>query len=120
MTALPDVNVLIALLWESHLHHRAARRWFRDLDGHWATCSITQLGFVRVSSNPKALPEAIAVQEARAALASLCQHSGHNFLIDDVEFATSRAVPHARLVGHRQVTDAHLVEIGRASCRERV
>ena len=39
MTALLDVNVLIALVWPNHVHHEAARAWFtrRRKDG-WATC----------------------------------------------------------------------------------
>ena len=50
--ALLDVNVLVALTWPNHVHHRSARSWF---DGHhrrgWATTPITESGFVRVSSN---------------------------------------------------------------------
>ena len=59
--ALLDVNALVALAWDSHVHHVAIRSWFaaRAADG-WATCPITESGFVRVSSNPKVLPNAIA------------------------------------------------------------
>jgi toxin-antitoxin system PIN domain toxin len=111
LSALPDVNVLIALVWESHLHHALAREWFAALTEPWLTCSITQTGFVRVSSNTKVLPEAISVQEARAVVASLSAHPQHEFLVDDVEFANDPGVYHERLVGHRQVTDAHLVAL---------
>ena len=46
--ALLDVNALIALAWDSHIHHVAMREWFaaNAADG-WATCSITEGGFVR-------------------------------------------------------------------------
>jgi uncharacterized protein len=51
---LLDVNVLVALTWPTHIHHLAARSWFDATGGAgWATCPVTQLGFVRVSSNPK-------------------------------------------------------------------
>ena len=30
VTALLDVNVLIALAWPNHVHHAAARAWFED------------------------------------------------------------------------------------------
>lgn len=114
MTVLPDVNVLVALIWESHLHHAAAREWFFGLDGEpWATCSVTQTGFVRVSSNPKVLVEAISVREAVATLASLVAHRGHRLLTDGAGFVDNPLVPHESLVGHQQVTDAHLISIAR-------
>lgn len=114
MIELPDVNVLIALVWESHVHHGAARRWFGcDRRGLWGTCAITQTGFIRVSANPKILSEAIAVQQAVAALAGLIGHVDHRFLTDTAGFVDNPRVPHARLVGHRQVTDGHLISIAR-------
>ena len=39
MTALLDVNVLIALAWPNHVHHVAARAWFEEhREEGWATC----------------------------------------------------------------------------------
>lgn len=54
MTAiLLDTNVLLALAWPNHQHHGTAQRWFkREAPRGWATCALTQLGFVRLSSNP--------------------------------------------------------------------
>ena len=47
MIALLDVNVLVALAWLNHVHHRAARVWFRSQrDLGWATCPTTQNGFI--------------------------------------------------------------------------
>ena len=49
---LLDVNVLVALAWPNHVHHVAARAWFNDVgQKRFATCPVTQSGFVRVSSN---------------------------------------------------------------------
>ena len=110
--ALPDVNVLVALLWEAHLHHAAARRWFASID-EFATCSTTQTGFVRVSANPAVFRDAITVREAVAALAVVTARPTHRFLTDDVGFVDYAGVPHDRLVGYRQVTDAHLVGLAR-------
>ncbi len=115
MILLPDVNVLVALMWESHLHHAAARHWFAGLDGDVvATCSVTQTGFVRVSSNPGVLKDAITVREATAILSALVNRSDHRYLPDDRGYIDNPLVPHDRLVGHRQVTDAHLIAIARA------
>lgn len=113
MIGLLDVNVLVAALWEHHLHHRSARSWLGDSRNEFATCSVTQTGFVRVSSNPRAVAAPLAVTEACSVLAALCGHPRHRFLVDDVSFVESALVPHDRLVGHRQVTDAHIVAVAR-------
>ena len=43
--ALLDVNVLIALFDETHVHHEAAHDWFADnRAAGWATCAITRTG----------------------------------------------------------------------------
>ena len=43
MRALPDVNVLIALLERDHEHHGVASRWLEDNMAHgWATCAISK------------------------------------------------------------------------------
>lgn len=108
---LLDVNVLVALAWDSHVHHVAARRWFDEVGRRgWATCAVTEMGFVRVSSNPKVLPHAVPVTVARQVLGSLRAVGRHSFLTDDM----SEVDPDAPVVhGHRQVTDAHLVALAR-------
>lgn len=50
---LLDTNTLLALAWPNHVQHHAAREWFgRESRRGWGTCSVTQLGFVRISSHP--------------------------------------------------------------------
>lgn len=119
MIELADVNVLVALIWERHLHHAAARRWFAELvdrpGGRLATCAATQIGFVRVSSNPVVLDDAVSVREATAVLSALVEHPAHRFVPDEAGYVGNPLVPHDRLVGHRQVTDAHLIGVARAS-----
>jgi toxin-antitoxin system PIN domain toxin len=108
---LLDVNALVALAWDSHVHHVAIRRWLAHRrDDGWATCPVTESGFVRVSANPKVLTAAIAVEAARHVLAGLRRAQGHRFLVDDVS-VVDPDVP--RLAGHRQVTDAHLLTLAR-------
>lgn len=108
---LLDVNVLVALAWDSHVHHTATRSWFAaSAASGWATCPLTESGFVRVSSNPKVLPHAIGVEAARGVLSALRATGGHSFVIDDVS-VTDADVP--RVAGHRQVTDAHLLTLAR-------
>ena len=105
--ALLDVNALVALAWDSHVHHVAIRSWFAANGASgWATCPTTESGFVRVSSNPKVLPSAIPTAAAREVLAALRRAPGHRFLGDDVSMVDADVPP---VPGHRRVTDAHLV-----------
>jgi hypothetical protein len=106
---LLDVNALVALAWDSHVHHATMRAWFASNgSGGWATCPITESGFVRVSSNPIVLPSAIGVDAARGVLSTLRSHPNHRFIADDVSMGDSD-VP--SIAGYRQVTDAHLVTL---------
>lgn len=109
---LLDLNVLGALAWPNHVHHRAALAWFlAHRDARWATCPVTESGFVRVSSNRRAVPEARTPREAVDLLKALVSLPGHLFWQDAVSFADGRNLAVTALVGHRQVTDAHLVAL---------
>lgn len=107
---LLDVNALVALAWDSHIHHASVRSWMSARRDGWATCPLTESGFVRVSSNPKVLPSPIGIAAARAVLAALRGAEGHSFLADDVS-QCDPDVPEVH--GYRQVTDAHLLTIAR-------
>ena len=55
MRALLDVNVLVALLDADHADHARARDFAeRDIAQEgWASCAVTQNGFVRIVSQPR-------------------------------------------------------------------
>ncbi len=49
---LPDVNVWLALTFDSHVHHPAAKAWFDALtDEVCFFCRMTQQGFLRLATN---------------------------------------------------------------------
>ena len=78
MIALPDINVLLALAWRNHAHHDAAHRWFaRDGTAGWATCLLTQTGFLRLSLNPQIVGVSLDCQAAVDLLRSLVAHPHH-------------------------------------------
>ena len=109
--ALLDTNVLLALAWPNHQHHAAAHRWFRAEARHgWATCAFTQLGFVRLSSNPVYTPDAASPREAAALLRNLLAHKAHRFWPSPP--ADTPAL-YIQALGHQQVNDAWLVEAAR-------
>ena len=108
---LLDVNALVALVWDSHVHHVRMRAWFdrRGRSG-WSTCPVTESGFVRVSSNPKVLPSPATIGATLGVLSALRRAKGHRFLADEVSMVDPDL---PRIAGHRQVTDAHLLTIAR-------
>jgi toxin-antitoxin system PIN domain toxin len=114
VTTLLDVNVLVALAWPNHVHHRLARKWFdKSHAAGWATCSITENGFVRISSNPKVVDEARTPAEAILLLQRLVEIEGHRFWRDDASI-TRLAAPDAECIrGYRQVMDAHLLALAK-------
>lgn len=112
MVALLDVNTLVALAWPNHVHHQTAHLWFaKQRELGWASCPVTESGFVRVSSNPATTPEARSPAEAIQLLELMVASPGHVFWHDDVSLASDKLIFRERLVGHRQVTDAHLLSL---------
>ncbi len=55
---LPDINLWLALAFESHVHHGAAKIWFEGAtNAGCCFCRLTQQGFLRLATNPKAFGE---------------------------------------------------------------
>jgi uncharacterized protein len=112
LTTLLDVNVLVALTWPNHVHHGAAHVWYaQHRADDWATCPPTQAGLLRVSSNAKITPGAKSPREAFALFQAMTRLPDHVFVPDDVDLGRSPHFPQDRLLGYRQVTDAHLLAI---------
>lgn len=111
MIALLDVNVLVALAWPNHVHHVAAHAWLASWNDRWATTAITEAGFVRVSSSALATSSAVRPVDAISVLGRIRGRPDHDFWADAVEGVVGDAVAPERVLGHRQVTDAHLVAL---------
>jgi uncharacterized protein len=118
-TALLDLNILTALLWPAHEHHEAAHRWFGDrADARWATCPLTQLGFVRIVSNPAFSRDALSPAAAAVLLAENLAHPAHEFWTESLQVPATIKGMEFGLQGYRQLTDAYL--LGLASHRKSV
>ena len=111
-TALLDINILTALLWPTHEHHDAAHRWFgARADAPWATCSLTQLGLVRIVSNPVFSRDALSPMDALALLGENLAHPGHEFWTGSLQVPSAVKGMEGRLQGNRQLTDAYLLAL---------
>jgi len=111
---LLDVNALLALAWEEHAFHARILARMVGLNGdRWASCAITQLGFMRLSSTPGLLQPALTPGKARGVLEGLVTHPKHQFL-RDLPLAPVELVGElGALKGYRQITDAYLIRLAR-------
>ncbi|MGH9644478.1 MAG: TA system VapC family ribonuclease toxin, partial [Terriglobales bacterium] len=102
-TALLDVNLLVALFWPDHEHHSAAVRWLRERGtARWATCPLTQLGFIRLTSNPAFSREALTPANAAALLAKNLEEVGnHELWPDDLAVPNAVAAIEPTVQGYR-------------------
>jgi len=109
---LLDVNVLVALFDPAHVHHDAAHAWFEGArPSGWATCPLTQNGFLRVVSNPAYPGNRTTVGDAADRLRRFLASDGHEFWTDDVSLLDARVARTASLAGHREITDAYLLAL---------
>lgn len=114
MIFLLDLNLLLALAWPSHVHHDVVHAWFeREASPGWATCPLTQPGFVRLSSNPAFTSDAVSPPEALSLLQAITGMDGHEFWPDDVDRVSASFADGLRITGQRQVTDAYLLSLAR-------
>ena len=112
MAALLDVNVLVALAWPSHAQHRAARRWFtQKRPNGWATCTLTQAGFVRVSAQLPGSEGAVPVGDGLRSLQLAIGDPFHQFWTLDTPITELHPEIRDQLRGPRQLTDALLLDL---------
>jgi toxin-antitoxin system PIN domain toxin len=110
MTFLLDTNALLALAWENHEHHAVTMRWLRSVKS-FATCPITQGGFIRLSANP-ALGFSNGTDDAFTSLDSILGDERHVFWPDDLSLGEAE-VRRDLIRSHAQVTDKYLAALAR-------
>jgi uncharacterized protein len=52
---LLDVNCWLAAAAQRHVHHPKAKSWMDSADGQFVFCRVTQMGFLRLTTNPKVM-----------------------------------------------------------------
>ncbi len=109
---LPDISILIALHDEKHPKHPLAHNWL-VAEGRfgWATCPLTQNGFVRIASQPSVDNGISTPFEAMGYLRDLLQDTGnvHHFWADVVSLFDMTLFSVDASVGHKQLTDIYLL-----------
>jgi len=108
ITYLLDINLLLALSDPMHVQHETAHTWFAKT-GHlsWATCPLTENGFVRIASHPRYPNRPGDVPIVLALLRQFCTLEGHHFWTEDI---TIRDILDAdSIITHAQITDIYLL-----------
>lgn len=112
MAHLLDVNVLVALFDPTHLHHEVAHRWFGSVrEAGWASCPVTENGFLRVLSNPAYPGRRTTVADAADRLRTFQASGGHEFWGDDVSLLDTSVAAVRHLAGHGEITEAYLLAL---------
>jgi len=115
MSYLLDVNALMALGVLQHVFHQRVADWLKRIarEEPWEllTCSVTELGFVRVLGQTPQY--GLTVPQAKDLLMGLKTSGGLRlrFIVDDHEI--SRLPSWVKLPN--QTTDGHLLELARAN-----
>jgi toxin-antitoxin system PIN domain toxin len=105
---LLDVNLLLALTDPMHVHHESAHRWFAEKGRQdWATCPLTENGFIRVASHPTYPNRPGDVPAVLAILRRLCEAPGHHFWTEDISIL--EILEPDAIIPHSQITDVYLL-----------
>jgi len=108
--ALLDVNVLVALISASHIHHDVAHDWFTDNTASgWASSPITEGGLLRILANSARIGEHVPLPRLVNLLNSFCENSRHEFWPDTLSLRDQRLFNAEAVRGHQQLTDVYLL-----------
>ena len=115
MKYLLDVNALLALSVLEHEFHAQVADWVKRLgargDPELATCSITELGFVRVLGQAQQYGASVA--QARELLLKVKDSEGVRWIFIPDDHDISHLPRWVRTP--KQTTDGHLAELARAN-----
>jgi uncharacterized protein len=111
MRALFDVNVLIALLDQDHVHHARAMAWLdENIATGWASCPLTQNGCLRILSQP-AYPNPLPLAAVAERLAEAAATPHHMLWPDAISLLDSGRIEWSFVLGSRQVAEVYLLAL---------
>ena len=111
MADLYDVSALLALFDAEHEKHNPVNAWYEgNLEQGWASCPLTQNGYLRVRSRPS-YPRPLSLAEAYAQLLDATSSQRHQFIADDISLLDDTLVRFRGLAGPRRLTDVYLLAL---------
>jgi toxin-antitoxin system PIN domain toxin len=107
---LLDVNLLVTMHLPDSAGFSLAQNWFKKVGSRgFASCAITQSGFVRVLTQLAVKNAAISPEEKKVALQQLTSMPGHAYWPMDIEYLKAIEPFERRMQGYRPITDAFLL-----------
>ena len=116
----PDINVWVALTYDRHVHHPAARQWFDHLPpmARLFFCRLTQLGLLRLLSSAAVMGSDLAKgqQEAWKVYDSWLQDERIEFLEEPAELEEQfRALTRSPQASPKEWADSYLLAFASAA-----
>ena len=116
-SCLVDINVWLAVSHSEHVHHSVASLWLERLESTAYFCRPTQLGYLRLLTNPHVMGESVRTQrQAWEAYNALLSDVRIDFLQEVVGLESHfRALTQAASHSPNTWGDAYLGAFARAS-----
>ncbi len=116
----PDINVWVALTYQRHVHHAAARSWFAGLStsARLFFCRVTQVGLLRLLSAASVMgpDEVMSQREAWRTYDSWLEDERVGFLDEPGGVETAfRALTQSAHASPKEWADAYLAAFAYAS-----
>jgi hypothetical protein len=109
--ALFDVSVLLALFDDGHTSHNIAVGWWAaNQKQGWASCAITQNGFVRIICQRR-YPQQLPIASAITLLEAQTTTTDHEFWGEELSITDPLVFDRVRILGPNQITDAYLLAL---------
>lgn len=111
---LLDVNCLLAVAWPNHQLHDSVCLWFEKQGPlGWRSCAVTELGFIRLSSNPAFTSAHVRPPAAVQLLDELRKFGRHSYL-ESPSPCRFENMKHSSVQGHKQTTDCYLIALAQS------
>ncbi len=111
MRALLDINILLALFDSGHLFHgRAVKWWGESKASGWASCPLTENGYLRIVSQAS-YPRPVRLADAALQLRQWAVPPLHEFWPDDVSILDATRIDYSRLLSPKKITDVYLLAL---------
>ena len=106
----------MALFHPDHIHHELAHDWFVGQRAHgWATCPITENGFIRLLTNPRVATAVNRPADVAERLRVFGSSANHHFWPDSVSLTDEKVFNRSFIRGHKQVTDIYLLGLAKSA-----
>ena len=91
-----------------HVHHEPAHQWFVEKGQQaWATCPLTENGFIRIASHPNYPNRPGDFPAMFSILRQVCETPGHYFWPEDLSIL--EILEPDAIITHAQITDVYLL-----------